>query len=698
MTRTSPLADTRNIGILAHIDAGKTTTTERILFTTGITYKIGEVDEGTAVMDWMAQEQERGITITSAATTCYWNRHRINIIDTPGHVDFTAEVERSLRVLDGAVVLLCGVGGVEPQSETVWRQADKYRVPRIVFINKMDRVGVDPERAVAMIRSRFGAYPLPIQVPLGREDSFRGVVDLVEQEVYDWGMNVTGMDFEKRAIGEAEEAEVRVRRAEMIEALAEVDDRVLEAFLEGGALSPVELKAALRRATLAGKCVPVLYGASFRNKGVQPLLEAIVDYLPSPADIPPVQGLHPKTHQPESRRPSDDEPFSALVFKLQNDPFLGSLAYFRVYSGKAKAGTAFYNAVKDEEERPGKFLEMHSSKRREVKELFTGDIAAMGTMKPVSTGDTFCAKNRPIILESIKFPEPVISVVLEPRTRAEHGKLQSSLAKLGKEDPTVRITQDPNTGQTIVYGMGELHLDILMDRLSREFGVQVNMGRPQVAYKETILKKAAGEGVHDRPLAGKPQFARVRLEVEPLGRKTGFVFENRLKNSILPAEYAGPVEDGIREALDFGQLAGFPMTDLKAVLTGAEYREDEASETAFKIAAAAAFKNAALKAGPVLLEPLTRLEVVVPDEYLGDVVSDLNARRGTIDGMDSRAGARAIHALVPLSEMFGYATILRTLTQGRGVFTMEFFAYEAVPPAIMEQIIARIEGRISYDN
>ncbi len=698
MTRTTPLADTRNIGILAHIDAGKTTTTERILFTTGITYKIGEVDEGTAVMDWMAQEQERGITITSAATTCYWNRHRINIIDTPGHVDFTAEVERSLRVLDGAVVLLCGVGGVEPQSETVWRQADKYRVPRIVFINKMDRVGTDPERAVAMIRSRLGAYPLPIQVPLGREDSFRGVVDLVERVVYDWGMNVTGMEFEKRAIGEAEEADVRARRAEMIEALAEVDDRVLEAFLEGGDLPPADLKAALRRATLAGKCVPVLYGASFRNKGVQPLLDAIVDYLPSPADIAPVEGFHPKTHLPESRRPSDDEPFSALVFKLQNDPFLGSLAYFRVYSGKAKAGTAFYNAGKDEEERPGKFLEMHSNKRREVKELFTGDIAAMGTMKPISTGDTFCAKNRPIILESIRFPEPVISIVLEPRTRVEHGKLQAALIKLSKEDPTIRVTQDPNTGQTIVYGMGELHLDILMDRLLREFGVQVNMGRPQVAYKETILKAAEGEGVHDRPLAGKPQFARVRLAVEPLGRKAGFTFENRLKNAVLPAAFAGPVEDGVREALDFGQLAGFPMTDLKAVLTGAEYREDEASETAFKIAAAAAFKDAVLKAVPVLLEPLTRLEVVVPDEYLGDVVSDLNARRGSIDGMDTRAGARVIHALVPLSEMFGYATILRTLSQGRGVFTMEFFAYEAVPPAIMEQIIARIEGRVSYDN
>jgi len=698
VTRSTPLADTRNIGILAHIDAGKTTTTERILYTTGITYKIGEVDEGTAVMDWMAQEQERGITITSAATTCYWNHHRINIIDTPGHVDFTAEVERSLRVLDGAVVLLCGVGGVEPQSETVWRQADKYRVPRIVFINKMDRIGADPERAVAMIRSRLAAYPLPIQVPLGREDSFRGVADLVDMQVYDWGLEMTGMEFEKRAVGEAEEAEVRARRAEMIEGLAEVDERILEFYLEGTEIPPAEIKAALRRATLAGKCVPVLYGASFRNKGVQPLLDAVVDYLPSPADVPPVQGVHPKTCHAEIRKPSDDEPFSALVFKLQNDPFLGSLAYFRVYSGKAKAGTAFYNANKDDEERPTKFLEMHSNKRREVKELFTGDIAAMGTMKPISTGDTFCAKNRPILLETITFPEPVISVVLEPRTRAEHAKLQAALAKLGKEDPTVRITQDANTGQTIVYGMGELHLDILMDRLSREFGVQVNMGRPQVAYKETILKAAEGEGVCDRPIAGKPQYGRCRLAVEPLGRKAGFAFENRVKSGQLPAEFIGPIEDGIRESLDFGQLAGFPMTDVKVILKDVEYREDEASATAFKIAAAAAFKDAALKAVPVLLEPITRLEVVVPEEYLGDVVSDLNARRGAIDGMDNRAGARVIHALVPLSEMFGYATILRTLTQGRGVFTMEFYAYEAVPPAIMEQIIARIEGRVSYDD
>jgi elongation factor G len=696
--RTTPLEQTRNIGILAHIDAGKTTTTERILYTTGITYKIGEVDEGTAVMDWMAQEQERGITITSAATTCYWNHHRINIIDTPGHVDFTAEVERSLRVLDGAVILLCGVGGVEPQSETVWRQADKYRVPRIVFVNKMDRIGADPERAAAMLRSRLGAYPLPIQVPMGREDSFRGVVDLVDLNVYDWGQELNGTEFVKRAVGAAEEAEVRARRAELIEALADADERILEFYLEGAEIAPAEIKAAVRRATLAGRCVPVLYGASFRNKGVQPLLDAVVDYLPAPSDIPPVEGLHPKTRQLETRSASDEEPFSALVFKLQNDPFLGSLAYFRVYSGKARAGSIFYNANKDDEERPAKFLEMHANKRREVKEVFTGDIAAMGTMKPISTGDTFCAKNRPILLETIRFPEPVISAILEPRTRVEHGKLQIALGKLGKEDPTLRITQDPNTGQTLVYGMGELHLEILMDRLAREFGVQVNMGRPQVAYKETVLRAGEGEATYDRPLAGKPQFGRCRLAVAPLGRKSGFVFVNRLKSGLLPDEFLGPIEDGIRESLDFGPLSGYPMTDLRVTLLEAEYRDAEATPTAFKIAASGAFKSAVLKAGPVLLEPVARLEVVSPDEYLGDIVGDLNSRRGKVDGLESRAGSRAIRALAPMAEMFGYATILRTLTQGRAVFTMEFFAYESVPPAIMEQIIARIEGRVSYDN
>ncbi len=693
MTRSDPIERLRNIGIMAHIDAGKTTTTERILYYTGITYKIGEVDEGTAVMDWMAQEQERGITITSAATTCYWNNHRINIIDTPGHVDFTAEVERSLRVLDGAVVLLCGVGGVEPQSETVWRQADKYRVPRIVFINKMDRVGVDPERAVDQIRSRLHAQPLPIQLPLGREESFRGVVDLVNMKEYDWGTDLIGASFAVSGVAPEREAEVRSKRTELVERLADADERIMELYLEGADVPAEELKAAIRRATIAGKAVPVLYGASFRNKGVHPLLDAIVDYLPAPTDIPPVTGHHPRTHLPETRRPSDEEPFAALVFKLQNDPFMGTLAFFRVYSGKAHAGSVFYNSVKDEEERINRFLEMHANKRKEVKEIFTGDICAMGTLKSLSTGDTLCAKNRPVVLESILFPEPVIQVTVEPRSKIDHQKLKSALAKLAKEDPTIRISVDPQTGQTLVYGMGELHIEIALDRLSREFGVAANTGKPQVAYRETILKPAAGDGEFVRTLGGKGQFGRCRLALEPLPRGAGFEFVDKTRSGELPDELVAAVEDGVRESLDFGALAGFPMTDLRAELLTAAYDEAESTPVAFKIAATMAFKAAAAKAVPVLLEPVMSLEVVSPDDYLGDIVGDLNARRGRIEGMEMRVGSRVINAKAPLAEMFGYATVLRTLTQGRGVFSMEFCAYETVPLQIMEGIIARIEGR-----
>ncbi len=696
--RPYPIERVRNIGILAHIDAGKTTTTERILFYTGITYKMGEVDEGTAVMDWMAQEQERGITITSAATTCYWNRHRINIIDTPGHVDFTAEVERSLRVLDGAVVLLCGVGGVEPQSETVWRQADKYRVPRIVFINKMDRVGVDPERAIGQIRSRLAAIPLAIQLPLGREEHFRGMIDLVDMKAYDWGTDLNGGEFSVGPIPADLEPEARRRRSEMLEHLADADERIMEMYLEGHDAPAEDVKRAIRKATIAGKLVPVLYGASFRNKGVQPLIDAIVDYLPAPSDIPPVAGLHPRTHHPETRAAADDEPFSALVFKLQNDSFMGTLAFFRVYSGKAHAGSIFYNSVKDEEERVSRFLEMHANKRKEVKEIFAGDIMAMGTMKNLSTGDTLCAKNRPIVLESIKFPEPVISVTVEPKSRVEHGKLHAALAKLAKEDPTVKVAADPQTGQTLVYGMGELHLEILMDRLAREFGVQANLGRPQVAYKETFLKAAEGEGRYLRPMGGKSQFGQCRLALEPLPRGRGFVFVDAMKSGLLPKEYAAAIEDGVRESLDFGTLAGFPTTDLQATLVAGTYSEADSTPLAFKIAATLAFKDAAAKASPVLLEPLGRLEIVAPDEYLGDIVGDLNARRGKIDGMEIRGRSRVIKALAPIAEMFGYATILRTLTQGRGVFSLEFAAYDVTPPQVMEGIIARIEGRVGPAN
>ena len=698
MTRPYRIENVRNIGIMAHIDAGKTTTTERILYYTGITYKMGEVDEGTAVMDWMAQEQERGITITSAATTCYWNDHRINIIDTPGHVDFTAEVERSLRILDGAVILLCGVGGVEPQSETVWRQADKYRVPRIVFINKMDRVGVDPERALNQIRTRLAAQPLAIQIPLGREDTFRGVIDLVNMKEYDWGTELVGSDFEVKPVAEERQAEVRKARQEMLELLSDSDEHIMELYLEGKDAPAAEVKRAIRKATISGKLVPVLYGASFRNKGVHPLLDAIPDYLPSPVDIPPVVGHHPRTNQVEVRKASDEEPFAALVFKLQNDPYVGTLAFFRVYSGKARIGSVFYNSVKDDEERVSRLLEMHANKRKEVKEIFAGDIMSMGSMKNLSTGDTLCAKNRPIVLESIRFPEPVLSVIIEPKSKVEHTKLANALAKLAKEDPTIKVLQDPVTGQTLVYGMGELHLEILMDRMAREFGVQANLGKPQVAYKETILKAAEGEAKYVRQTGGRSQYGHCKISIEPLKRGEGFLFIEKIKHGLLPREFISAVHDGVKESLEAGVLAGFPMTDVKTTLTDGSYHEVDSTPVAFKIAGSMAFKDAASRAVPVLLEPIMKLEVISPDDYLGDIVGDLNARRGKIEGMEMRGGSRVINALVPLAEMFGYATILRTLTQGRGVFSMEFLEYQTTPLQVMEEIVARIEGRVSYSN
>jgi elongation factor G len=698
LTRPYPIENVRNIGIMAHIDAGKTTTTERILYYTGITYKMGEVDEGTAVMDWMAQEQERGITITSAATTCYWNDHRINIIDTPGHVDFTAEVERSLRILDGAVILLCGVGGVEPQSETVWRQADKYRVPRIVFINKMDRVGVDPERALNQIRTRLAAQPLAIQIPLGREDNFRGVIDLVNMKEYDWGTELVGSDFEVKPVPEERQAEVRKARMEMLELLSDTDEHIMELYLEDKDAPAAEIKRAIRKATISGNLVPVLYGASFRNKGVHLLLDAIPDYLPSPADIPPVVGHHPRTNQVETRKASDEEPFAALVFKLQNDPYVGTLAFFRVYSGKARVGSVFYNSVKDEEERVSRFLEMHANKRKEIKEIFAGDIMSMGSMKNLSTGDTLCAKNRPIVLESIRFPEPVLSVIIEPKSKVEHTKLANALAKLSKEDPTIKILQDPMTGQTLVFGMGELHLEILMDRMAREFGVQANLGKPQVAYKETILKAAEGEAKYIRQTGGRGQYGHCKISIEPLKRGEGFLFVDRIKHGALPKEFISAVHDGVRESLEAGVLAGFPMTDVRTILTDGSYHEVDSTPIAFKIAGSMAFKDAASRAVPVLLEPIMKLEVISPDDYLGDIVGDLNARRGKIEGMEMRGGSRVINALVPLAEMFGYATILRTLTQGRGVFSMEFFEYETTPLQVMEEIVARIEGRVSHSS
>ena len=691
--RSCPVERVRNIGIMAHIDAGKTTTTERILFYTGITYKMGEVDEGTAVMDWMVQEQERGITITSAATTCYWNDHRVNIIDTPGHVDFTAEVERSLRVLDGAIIILCGVGCVEPQTETVWRQADRYRVPRIVYINKMDRVGADPEAAVNQIRARLNARPLVIQIPLGCEENFRGVIDLVGMKEIDWGSDLIGTHFEVREIADAHKELARAGRNEMIEMLSDVDDTLMEKYLSGAEISAPEIKSAIRKGTVSLQFVPVLLGASFRNKGVHPLLDAIVDFLPSPPDIPPVVGHHPRTLEPESRKPSDAEPFSALVFKIMSDPFIGSLAYFRVYSGKARIGSVLYNSNKDEEERISRLLEMHANKRKDIKEVYAGDIAALASMKNVSTGDTLCLRSQPIVLESIKFPDPVISATIEPRAKVEHAKLAAALKKLVREDPTFKVAPDPQTGQTLVYGMGELHLEIIMDRLGREFGVQAHLGKPQVAYKETLLDPAQGEGRYIRQTGGRGQYGQCKITVQPLERGGGFVFSDETRGGAIPREFIPSVRDGVREAMEVGVLAGFPLVDVRVTLIDGSWHEVDSTPLAFKIAGSMAFRNAAASARPVLLEPLMQLEVVSPDDYLGGIVGDLNSRRGKIDGLEMRGGSRVIKALVPMAEMFGYATVIRTLTQGRGVFSMEFFRYEIVPPQVGEEIIARIEGR-----
>ena len=694
MTQRYPLKKVRNIGIMAHIDAGKTTTTERILFFTGITYKMGEVDEGTAVMDWMALEQERGITITSAATTCYWENHRINIIDTPGHVDFTAEVERSLRVLDGAVVILCGVGGVEPQSETVWRQADRYKVPRLVYINKMDRVGADPEKAVEQMRTRIAANPLVIQIPLGREEKFRGVIDIVEMKEIDWGDDLLGTKFEVKNISDEYKDEAQEKRNGMIEQLSDMDDLLMEKYLDGSEIPPEEIKQVIRKATNSLQLVPVIFGASFKNKGIQSLLDAVIDYLPSPLDIPPIQGHHPRTNNVETRKASDDEPFSALVFKITNDPYIGSLSFIRVYSGKTKVGSSVYNATKGEEERIARILEMHSNKRKDIKEVYTGDIVALGAMKNFSTGDSLCLRNHPLILEQIRFPEPVISAYIEPKLKREHSKLAESLAKLKKEDPTFKIKQDPMTGQTLVYGMGELHLEVLMDRMEREFGVSANLGRPQVAYKETITALSEGEGKYVRQTGGRGQYGHCKIIVEPLRRGVGLEFVDDTRSGVIPREFIPSVIKGAKEAVETGIMAGFPVTDVKITIIDGSYHEVDSSSIAFKIAGSLAFKDAMSKANPVLLEPIMSLEVVAPDEYLGDIVGGINARRGKIEEMEMRKGSRVLKALVPLEEMFGYATILRTLTQGRGVFSMEFFRYGTIPPPIMEEIIDRIEGKI----
>jgi len=691
VARQFSLAKTRNIGIMAHIDAGKTTTTERILYYTGVSHKIGEVHEGTATMDWMEQEQERGITITSAATTCHWNENRINIIDTPGHVDFTIEVERSLRVLDGAVAVFCSVGGVEPQSETVWRQADKYGVPRIAFINKMDRIGADFFRGVGMIRDRLKANPVPIQLPVGAEDQYRGIIDLVEMKEVIWRDEALGAKFDVVEIAPERLDEALEYREKMIEEVASHDDILMEKYLGGEEFTKEELKHAIRKATIDIKICPVICGSSFKNKGVQNLLDSVVDYLPSPIDIPAIKGVDEKGAEIE-RKASDEEPFSALAFKIMTDPFVGQLCFFRVYSGVLNAGSYVYNSTKEKKERIGRILKMHANKREEIKEVYAGDIAAAVGLKYTTTGDTLCLDDNPVILESIEFPEPVISIAIEPKTKADQEKLGISLSKLASEDPSFRVKTDEETGQTIISGMGELHLEIIVDRLMREFKVEANVGKPQVAYRETVTKKVKVEGKFVRQSGGRGQYGHVWLEVEPQEPGKGYEFVDAIKGGVVPREYIPAVDKGIQEAMDTGVLAGFPVVDFKVSLIDGSYHEVDSSEMAFKIAGSMGFKEGCAKASPVLLEPIMSVEVVVPEEYMGDVIGDLNSRRGRIMGMEGRAGAQVVSAMVPLAQMFGYATDVRSATQGRATYTMTFDHYEQVPKSVAEEIIAKVKG------
>jgi elongation factor G len=694
VARRTPLEQIRNIGIMAHIDAGKTTTTERILFLTGINYKMGEVHDGTATMDWMAQEQERGITITSAATTCYWLDHRINVIDTPGHVDFTAEVERSLRVLDGAVAVFCAVGGVEPQSETVWRQADKYRVPRIAFVNKMDRVGADFERVCSMMRDRLRAQPVPIQLPLGAEDGFRGVIDLVEMKAWVWDGADHGLECHPIDIPEELMEQATAAHDRLVEAACEVDDRLLEKYLSGEALSADEIAAAIRRGVVTLAMTPVLCGAAFRNKGIQTLLDAIVRYLPSPLDVPPIEGRTPDDAEPVPRPPEDDAPFAALVFKIMNDAFVGHLAFARVYSGHLESGSHVFNPVKRRRERIGRLLKMHANKREEIKQVWAGDIAAVVGLKNVGTGDTICDERAPVLLEAMDFPEPVIQLAIEPRTKADQDKLSAALAKLGQEDPTLKTQVDPDTGQTLIAGMGELHLEILVDRMHREFGVSANVGKPQVAYRETISGRAQSEFRFVRQTGGRGQFAHVKLRVRPAGPDGGFAFENAIVGGAIPREFIPSVQGGIEEAMDGGIIAGYPMRDVHVELYDGSFHEVDSSELAFKIAGSMAFKEACRKAGVVLLEPVMKLEVTIPEEYVGDVIGNLNSKRGKIQSIDTRSGIQVVSAAVPMAEIFGYATDLRSMTQGRGDQSVHFSHYEEVPRAIGEEIVARVTGTI----
>ena len=749
MARQVQLDQTRNIGIMAHIDAGKTTSTERILFYTGVTYKIGEVHEGTTVMDWMEQERERGITITSAATTASWKRfdktYRINIIDTPGHVDFTVEVERSLRVLDGAVAIFDAVAGVQPQSEAVWRQADKYRVPRIAFINKMDRLGADFDHSIRSMRQRLSAHPVPLQFPIGKEDNFIGVMDFIEERAIIWKDETLGAEYETLPIEKLWDASFVKSRPELetaikasaltpefykehrdkvVEYIAEHDDAILAKYLESHKLEPAELRASIRKSTIALKLVPVLAGSAFKNKGIQPLLDAVIDYLPSPVDVPPVEGIDPNNDQPLLRRAADDQPFSALAFKIMTDPFVGHVTYIRVYSGVLKSGQNVYNSTKKTRERIGRLLRMHANKREEIEAIEAGDIAACVGLKNVTTGDTLCDENKPIVLESIEFPAPVISVAIEPKTKADQEKMGTALGKLAQEDPTFRVHTDHDTGQTLISGMGELHLEIVVDRMMREFNVQANVGRPQVAYRETIMKLAEGEEKYVRQTGGRGQYGHVKLSVQPLpnaahedmhemstdeldnlakqvagkGGKWRFdkehrlLFIDKLVGGAIPKEFVPPIENGVKEAMETGVLAGYEMVDLAVVVLDGSFHEVDSSEMAFKIAGSMAFKDACRRANPKLLEPIMRVEVVVPEEYMGPVISDLNSRRGQLQGRESRAGSELINVQVPLAEMFGYATEIRSRTQGRGSFTMHFSHYQQVPPNIADDIIGKNNG------
>jgi elongation factor G len=701
MARTIPLSRCRNIGIMAHIDAGKTTTTERILFYTGITYKIGEVHEGTAVMDWMEQEQERGITITSAATTCTWRDMRINIIDTPGHVDFTAEVERSLRVLDGAVAVFDSVAGVEPQSETVWRQADKYRVPRICFVNKMDRIGANFDRTFEQIKSKLQGNPVAIQIPIGAEDKFVGVVDIVRMKAIRWKDETMGADYIVEDIPAELAERAAAAREELIEKVSEVDDQILELYLHGQEIPEDRIRAALRRRTIgsvrdeAQAFVPVICGSAFKNKGVQPLLDAVVDYLPSPVDIPPVTGLDPDSAEGATlERPAqDDAPFAALAFKIMTDPFVGQLTFIRVYSGVMASGMSVYNATKQKTERIGRLLKMHANKREEIKEVYAGDIAAAVGLKAVSTGDTICDEKQPVVLEAIDFPEPVIKLAIEPKTKADQEKLGLGLAKLMAEDPTFRVQTDQETGQVVIAGMGELHLEIIVDRLRREFSVEATVGKPQVAYKETVTRASEGEGRYVKQTGGRGQYGHAKIRLIPRKPGEGYEFVNEIVGGVIPKEFIKPIDQGIQEALTTGVLAGYPMDDVRIELYDGSFHDVDSSEMAFKIAGSMAFKDAAKRAHPVLLEPMMRVEIVVPEEYMGDVIGDVTSRRGHLQSMEVRSGSQVINARVPLSEMFGYATDLRSRTQGRGSYSMHFDRYEPAPASVSDEVIAKVQGK-----